>query len=289
MLLKTFLLIVVFLELLLSNTLNKEYFINSRDIKLSQIIPHAKKDVILFSLEEGKHTKRVKSKDLIKLLKNKGYDSYTSKSNYIQFTKRSPIDISKIKKSIIRFYQKAYKDIEIKQISIMPRNYLESLPKNYVTNIQKKSVLYNHGTLYIKTKQNKKIFFDYNIDASLSVYVAKDDIKRDVELSAINCVKKSIILNRFRDVPIINIYNNTIQTKKPIKSGNVITIRDIQKLSLVKRGSDVTTVLNTEGITLSFSTKAQKDGKLGDTITVKNSNGKKFTVKVIGKNMTEVK
>ncbi len=95
MLLKIFFFIVIFLELLSGNTLNKDYYVNSNDINLSQIIPHVNSDAVLFSFEQGKYTKRVKSKDLIKDLKSYGYGTYTSKSNYIKFTKKSPIDTSK--------------------------------------------------------------------------------------------------------------------------------------------------------------------------------------------------
>jgi|FLOH01.1.fsa_nt_gi flagellar basal body P-ring formation protein FlgA len=288
MLLKIFFFIVIFLELLFGNTLNKDYYVNSNDINLSQIIPHVNSDAVLFSFEQGKYTKRVKSKDLIKDLKSYGYGTYTSKSNYIKFTKKSPIDTSKIKKYIKDFYKKIYPSIDIKQIFIMPRTYIESLPHEYLINIQKKNSLYNHGTLYIKTKQQKKIFFDYTIDANVDVYVAKNNIKRDTELSAINCVKKSIILDKFRATPLQNLKNNAVQTKISIRHGNIITLRDIRKLSVVKRGSFVTTILNSDGMSLSFSAKAETEGMLGDIITVQKSDGKKIKVRVTGRNMAEV-
>lgn len=288
MVLKIFFLIVVFLELLSAGILNKDYYVNSNDINLSQIVSDISSDVVLYSFDEGKYTKRVKSTDLIEKLKSYGYDSYTSKSNYVKFTKKSPIDIKKIEKYIKEFYKRIYPTIDIKQISIMPRAYIESLPNKYIINIQAKNSLYNYGTLYIKTQEQKKIFFDYTIDASVDVLVAKNNIKRDTELSVINCIKKSIILDRFRATPLENLQNGSVQSKVSIKEGSIITLRDIQKLSVVKRGSFVTTTLKSDGISLSFSGKAETDGIVGDIITVQKSDGKKLKVLVTGRNMAEV-
>lgn len=288
MLFKTFLFIAVFLELLFGNTLEKDYYVSSNDINLSQIVLHVSSDRVLFSFEQGKYTKRVKSKDLIKELKSYGYDGYTAKDNYIKFTKKSPIDTSKIKKYIIDFYKKIYPTIDIKEIFVMPRTYIESLPNEYIVNIQENDSLFNHGTLYIKIKEQKKIFFDYTISASLDVYIAKNDIKRDTELSALNCTKKSIILDKFRATPLQDLNNNTLQSKAGIKMNSIITFRDIRQLSIVKRGSYVTTMLDEDGIVLSFSAKAETDGRLGDIIAVQKSDGKKLKVRITGKNMAEV-
>ena len=289
MLSKIFFLLIVFIGLLHASNFNKNYYISTNDINLSIIVPHVSKDIILYSLNTKKHTKRIKSKHLIKKLKLYGYDSFTSKYSYIKFTKLSPINTSKIKNYIKEIYSKTYLDIKIKNISIFTRSYISSLPQNYTINMQEKSSLYKDGTLYIKTAKNKKIFFDYNIDATINVYVTKHRIKRGTELSLLNCVKKNIILNKFKSKPIQNLQKNTIQSKKSIKTGDVITFRDIQKLSIVKRGSFVTIILKEKGIALSFSAKAKSNAKLGDTITVQRSNGKKLRVVVIGKNMAEVR
>jgi flagella basal body P-ring formation protein FlgA len=289
MLLKIFFLFTVFFELLFSNSLNSDYYVNSNDINLSVIVPDVKKDIILFSILQGKYTKRVKSKDLIKQLKFIGYDSYTSESNYIKFTKKSPIDISKIKKHIEEFYNNAYKNIEIKQISIVPRSYIKSLPDEYIIDIQKRNSLRNYGILYIKTKEQKKIFFDYTISAKVNVYIAKQRIKRDVKLSTINCTKKSIILDKFRDIPLQTLPEEAIQSKKQIRRGDIITLRDIRKLSLVKRGSYVNVTLNSANMIISFSAIAQQDAKLDDIITVQKNDGQKLKVRVIGKNTAEMR
>ena len=170
----------------------------------------------------------------------------------------------------------------------MPRSYIESFEDEYTPNLQVKNSLLNHGTLYIKTNQQKKIFFDYTIDAKIDVYIAKNNIKKDTELSPLNCIKKSIILDKLKAMPLEHLPDHALQSKTNIRSGSILTTKDIRKLYLIKRGSYVNTTLNERGMVISFSAKAENNGKLGAIITVQTDDGKKLKVRVTGKNMAEV-
>ena len=268
--------------------LNSNYYVQGREIMLSNIVENPKEDVQLFRIEKSRYSKRVKSKDIIKILQSNGIKDYKSKHPYIQFTKKSPINIEKIKNAIEKVYKEKYTHIKIKNISVEPRSYIEILPKKYETVLKSKSHLSKDGTLYIKTDDKKKIFFNYKIDAEVVAYEAKEDIKRNMELTNINCKKKSIILDKFRAMPLQNILKGTIQSMHNIKSGTTLTTRDAQGLYLVKRGSNVNVTLNSSNLAISFSAEALQNGRLADIITVMKSNGKKMKVRVIGKHRVEV-
>lgn len=277
------------LELFGSSVLNSSYYIDSNDINLSHIVPHAKKDINLFSFRDEKNSKRVKSKELIKLLKTHGYNSVSSKSRYVKFHKKSPVNLSVIKNEIEKLYRSKYINIDIKNISVRPRAYIKSLPQNYQVSIQSRDHLSNSGTLYIKTPQRKKIFFNYHINAVVTLFVARKNIKKDVELSSVNSRKESVILDKFRAMPLQDIRRGTIQTKHNIKKDTLITLRDIQPLSIVRRGSRVSVSLTSNSISISFIAKALQDGKLNDIITIQKSNKKRLKARVIGKNRVEIR
>jgi flagella basal body P-ring formation protein FlgA len=267
--------------------LESEYYVPSDEIKLSSILPQSQNDVLLFNITEGRDTKRVQSKELITLLKSYGYHDVKSKSQYVQFTKQGLFDSSKMKNEIIKIYKQRYKQIEIESLEIHSRGYLDSLPQEYSVNMQSKSHLKNEGMFYIKTPQNKKIFFDFTIKGKLDVYFARENIKRNAELSSINAVKKSIILDKFQAQPIQNIANGTVQSKHNIKKGTLLTSRDIVELQLVRRGSEVSVLLESENMSISFSAEALEDGVYEQIIEVQKQNGVKVKVKVIGKNRGE--
>jgi flagella basal body P-ring formation protein FlgA len=289
MFIKFLVLIFISINLYAVNSLKNSYYVDSRTINLSIITSDTKNSQHIYSIDLDKHTKRVKAKDLIKLLKKHGYDKYNFKGSYINFILKSPIDTSRIKKSIYNYYMQNYEDIEILEISVHPRAYINSLPKEYIVNIRQKDFLSNSGVINIKTQKKRKIFFNYRVNARLNIYVSKKKIKKGVALSAINSSKKSIILDKFRAKPIQSIQKDSFESKYHISKDKILTIRDVKTLSVVKRNSFITVNLYSDNMAITFGAKALQDGKVNDIISVQKNNGKRFKVRVIGKNKAEIR
>ncbi|MCW8955176.1 MAG: flagellar basal body P-ring formation chaperone FlgA [Sulfurimonas sp.] len=289
MLIKFLILILISLNANAQNTLNKIYYVDSKTINLSSIIPDARNDTKLFKIDDSDYSKRIKTKDLLKILKKHGYSDYKSKNSYTNFILKSPIDTSKIELALKNYYEKEYDEIEIRSIVVQPRSYTTSLPDKYTVNMRRKDYLQNSGVINIKTPQNKKIFFNYYIDAVVSVYVSRKKIKKDVELSAINSSKKSIILDKFRARPIQNIEKGSMQSKHNIRKNKILTRRDVEELSVIRQNSFINVSIYSDNMAITFSAKALQDGKVNDTIRVEKSNGERLKVKVVGKNRAEIR
>jgi len=287
MFLKVFLLFFLSYSLFAENFLKSEYEILGDDINLSCIIPDIKNDTKLYTITPGRHTRKVKSSQLITLLKKHGVKDFSAKHKYTYFTQLSPIDTSKIEAEIKKIYLQKYKNIQIKSIKVRPRAYLESLPKNYRIKMQSKNHLKRDAVVSIISDKNRQLFFDYTLDAIVDVYVARKDIDRNSELSNLNSVKKSIILDQFKAMPIEDIKRGRLQTKRHVKTGTVLTTRDIEELELVKRGANVNVTLNNSNLAISFSAKALESGVFGDIIRVEQKNSRVLKVKITGKNRGE--
>ncbi len=269
-------------------TLKETYYVSTNDINLSVVLPKTKQDLKLYSIEPNRYTKRVPSKELLKLLSRYGYSDLKAQSRFIKFIKKSPVNLSNIQKKIKKFYKKKYENINIKHIDLTPRGYIRSLPKEYEVTLPSKAHLRDHGTLYIKTDDKKKIFFDYKLKADLKVYVAKHTIKRDAELSVTNVTKKSIMLKKFKAMPLQSLKKELYQTKHSIKRGVIITLRDIKKLDLLRRGSSVHVSLHNGNVVIEFVAKALHNAKLGETTTLQRADGKRIKAVVTGKNKAEI-
>lgn len=289
LMLSKILLTLLFSFKLFALTLDSTYYIDSRNIKLRDIIPKASYDVTLYKIQQHRHTKRIKSKEIIELLKKHDIKDVRASSSYIKFVKKSPIDTSQIKTKIIKFYKGKYPSIKINSIALMPRSYIKSLPSQYEVIMQKKAHLSNTGTLSIKTLEKKKLFFDYVIDAKLYIYTSRKNTQKGDRLSALNTTKKSIQLDKFRAMPINTEHLNTTQSKRNLKMNSIVTLRDIETLNLVKRGANVSVSFEDKNINISFSAKALQNGKLNDIITVQKRNKQRLKVKVIAKNRVEIK
>ena len=269
-------------------TLGDSYYVDSKNIKLQDIIPDASYDLTLYKIEANRYTKKIKSDELIELLKEHGIRDLVASSRYVHFTQKSPIDTSKIKTEIIKYYTSKYPSIDIKSISLTSRGYIQELPKDYEVHLQSKAYLRNDGTLSIKTIDKKKLFFDYVLDAQLSIYIAKREVQRGTRLSLVNMTKTNIKLDEFKAIPIDDTHLNMSQSKRKFKTDTIITTRDIHDLTLVKRGSNVNVSFYDKHINISFSAKALQNGKLNDIITVEKRNKKRLSAKVLAKNKVEV-
>lgn len=289
--LKNFILFVfLYLNLLADNSiiLDDTYYIENHKINLSSIVPDLLVDSELYIIEENRHSLRVKTTDLLKILKIKGYQNYISKHRYVNFIVQNKIDTSKIDIELGEYYKKKYKDIEIKSITVTPMSYTTTLPEDFVVNIQDGSYLSKKGILSIKTPENKKIFLNYTIDAEISLFLSSKQIRKDEEISLSNSSIKKIKLEKLKDTPVQNIETSSFQAKHYIAENMILTARDIQALILVKRNSFVSVSVNDRNMVISTEAKALDNGKLNDIINIQKSDKVKLKAKVVGKNMVEI-
>jgi len=284
------LIVFIFLYLDLSANIELEdtYYVDNREINTTVITKDTKNSFYLYSIENDSNIKRIKGKDLIKLLSDHGYKNYYTKKSYINFILKSPVDLLPLKLKLKEYYEKNYDFIDIEDISIEPRSHISSLPQNYIFDIRNRDFLSKNGVANIKTEDNKKIFFDYYIRANITVYISKESIKKESEISALNYTKKSIPLDRFKAKPIQNIEKVMLQAKRHIPKNTILTINDIESLDVVKRDEMINVSMKKEGMNITFSAKALQDAKVDDIIKVQNSNGKILKVKVTGTKSAEL-
>lgn len=287
---KTILPFLLFFNLYAAETLLLEdsYFVDSREINASIITNDKRNDFLLLQIPKESHTKKIKTKELLGVLKEHGYKNFDSKRSYINFTLKSPIDTSFMEAKVRENYEKNYKNIEIERILITPRSFMDTLPKEYTIHLKNRDFLYSSGVLHIKTSDNKKLFFDYEVKAYLSVLISNESIEKEMKISPLNYNSKRILLDKFRDRPLQSLEQTSMQAKRRIPKETILTIRDVELLDLVKKDSTITVNMSGEGMNIAFSAKALQDGKLDDIIKIQNSSQKILKARVTGSEMAEL-
>ncbi len=268
--------------------LERNYVVEGNMIMLSDLVQDPKEDLLLYSIEPSKNIKRVSSAELLERLKAAGYDSFRSSYSYIEFAKKSDVDLSSIEESLRAHFLSKYKGLEIKKITIRPKGYLKDLPSEYSFGIQEREYLKSSGYCFITTPTRSKIFFAYEIDAALEIYFSSKLIEKGSKLSALNLTKKRVAFVSFRASPLQDLGTEGFEAKHRVKKGTLLTLRDVVPLHLIKRGEQVNVTLQNGSLNISFSAKALSAGRLGETITVENSQKKRIKVRVIGKNRAEL-
>ena len=276
----------VFVSLQASEYLKEKYFTPTNDINLSLITNDTKNDKTIYHIERDRYLKRVRSKDLLRLLQQNGYRRFKAKRSYVTFIKLSSVDLSPIRQKLTDYFKKNYKQIDIHSLKIIPKMRIEKLPKEFTFKVRSNALLNSHGTVSIITPKKKQIFFEYFLDATLPVYKAKKKIARGEVLSLQNLSKERIRFERFRAMPVQQI--SGLQAKHHITKGKLITKRDVERVDLVRRGEFVSVILKESDLEIDMSAKALQAGGLNDIILIQNRRGKKLRVRVIGKNLVEI-
>lgn len=269
-------------------TLDETIMIQENTINISDIIPHAMSDATLYQLDANRYTKRIKAQDVIEKLKEYGYHNIEASSRYINFIKQSPVNLKPIEEHILHYYKEHYPSMRFNSLRVTPRGYVEEMSHNYTIVLSKKAHLKRSGTLYVKTDDKKKIFFDYTIDVVVSVSITKESVKQGNAFSKANTTLKQITLERFRDDPVLIEPQTSLQAKHHIRANEIITIRDVAERTLILRGARISVKLLDANMNIEFSAEALEDGKLNDIITIQNAKGKKMRAKVVGQNLVEV-
>ncbi|MDA7816702.1 flagellar basal body P-ring formation chaperone FlgA [Sulfurimonas sp.] len=288
MFIKYFLLLSLPIFLYATNSIKSTYYVDSEYVMLRDVIPQADSTVTLFKIKEHRHSKKISSKEFVKILDRLGFKDYSYKGKFVRFIKKSPIETSKIMNALKEYYEQMYETIDIRNIEVQPREYMRTLPKEYTIKIKDRDYLQKSGTISIRTSKNKKYFFNYSIDALIDIHVSRKKIKKGSELSNINTSVKKVVLDRFKSKPLQLLEAQKYQAKHHIAKESLITHRDIQELRLIRRDQNVNITLLSERMNITFSAQSLQSGKLNDIIKVQKSNGKILKVRVTGKNRAEM-
>lgn len=288
MLFKLFIFFLISFNLHANIELEGVYYVESREVNSSVVTQDEKGGFHILTIAESDYLAKIKSKDLVELLHKNGYKNYEHKSSYVNFVLKSPIDTSLIKKRVWEYYEKKYDAIEIEDVVVEPRAYMQTIPDEYVVEIRERDYLFKNGTISIKTPQNMKYFFDYRIKAYVTIYESREKIKKDTRITPLHYMQKRVLLDRFRDKPLQNIDNTQLQAKRHIPQGRVITHNDVELFDVVRRDAMINVSMFKEGMVITFSAKALQDAKVNDIIKVQNSNGKILKVRVTGNNRAEL-
>jgi len=288
MLFKLFLLLFISFNLHADIELEGVYYVDNREVNSSVVTGDEKNSFHILTIANSDYLAKIKSKELVDMLHKNGYKNYAHKSSYVNFVLKSPIDTSLIKRRLRDYYEKEYETIEIIDIIVEPRAYMETLADEYTVEIRERDYLRRDGTLGIKTPQNMKYFFNYYIKAYITVYESREKIKKETKITPLHYKQKKVILDRFRAKPLQNIENIPLQAKRHIPKNRILTYNDVESLEVVRKDAMINVTMLKEGMVITFSAKALQDAKVNDIIKVQNSNGKILKVRVTGNNRAEL-
>ncbi len=259
------------------------YCINGDKIYLHHIYPSIKEDGLLLKFSKNSDSIKLNSSQIVDILDQRGYKVEDKSGGVINFKKDCQNHLENVKDKLQQAFQSTYPSIFIQELKIKPRN---SLPSDFSLyrfkniSISKSQLKKTKGTFiahYETTNAHiKNIYINFEIKASISVFIASRNISKNQVLNASNCLKESISLEKLPYRPLQTFKQNTFVAKFNIKQGSILSTHQFRTKLLLSRGSIVEAFIKDGALSLQVEAKALEGGDKGDLIRIKTRDGKVF-------------
>jgi len=283
-----FLFLLAFFVNLNGYELAENYSYRNTVIHSTDLFPEISQKFEILKIPSDKEQYRVDAKVIAKTFELNGITLDISKIRYVNFTKHSPVDFTPLKIQLETMLHEYYPSIRIEEITIIPRGYLSSLPKEVRGVFDDRFYQHASGTFYILDGQGLRRYLDYSVRATVSVLHTTQKISRRERLSGFNTLLKPIPFVSFKDKPLTALPDSPSRFRSNLKPGQPLTLRNIETVPLVLKNEKVIVEVRNESVVVEFGATATQEGLLYDIITIQKSDGKRAKAKVIGENRVEL-
>ncbi len=206
----------------------------------------------------------------------------------------TPLPTKNIKELIKNSYTKQYPTIKINSIRV---TQIAKTPKRF-DNFREEEIILspaslkrNRATLsvlYSSPQKDKKIYFKYQIKATIDLYKANQVIKRGEALTIDNLTLHTTPFQSLLAQPISKLDLNEYSAKRTIKKNRIITTLDIKKSIDIQKNQKVNALISDGELKIMFQATSLQAGNIGDIIKIKRSKNKILRAKIKSKNSVEV-
>ncbi len=288
MILRLLFILTMSLSLFAAMQLEQEYHFSDHKIYSTTLFPGLKDKFILFNINNNRTKYRVKSSKIETLFKKHNLQLNLGNVRYVNFIKKSPINTLALASLIKKRYEAFYLNLHVNYVTVTPRTYLKTLDPNFELILNDNNLKRSKGVFSIKTSKKQRLFFDYELDATLDVYLALHPMGRGDTLSPLNAIKKQVKFGSFNALPLNHINTKEYRLKRSVKKNHVLTQRDIEAYPIVKKGNSVLVELRSGSIVLEFTAIASQDGSKNDIISIQKKDGRRIKARVIAPGRVEI-
>ncbi len=270
--------------------LKEIYIIDSSIVTLKDLnISNSK--IGLLTLKAGRAKWSVPAFRVVAKLKDFGYSCKPPNSSMIIFKLKRKRSFPKLETFLKRRYKEFYPTLTVDSVTIEPtgssaQNF--SLKPECEVRLSQKVFRKKRGTFTVKCN-DKRYYFRYSLKGTISVYKANHQIKKDKIIDSKSVRPDKIEFDSFYAPPVVgDIYGRYI-ARQNIASGKVVTSANAEPLPAVLKNSRVKCFYKEGTVVIEFDALALQNGNIGDTVTVKKSDGKVLKGDVVGKEKVEIK
>ena len=236
---------------------------------------------------EGMRAAKIESKRLYEILTS-NFKTYKDKSGgSVVFVKNCQI-MDEIQMHFLRAISDEYPGISVSDLSISPQNKLPAnfkdlVFKNIFLNDQNSQKGVFRASFEDVDLSLKSLYFKFSFNAKMPVFITINSMNTNHILSLLDYQPTMIEFSKWPRDALSGLSAATLITKIQIKSGEILTKRQFNAISLVKKGEMLNAVLIEGGVNIIAEVKALEDGNLGDMIKIRTKDNKILEATVSGK------
>jgi len=268
--------------------LAKNYEYDKNIIYSDDLFPEIPKKFEILKIPSDSDHYRLDALIIAKAFELNGITIDTTKTRYVNFTKRSPVDFTPLREQLEKMFKERYPTIDINQTTISSRGYLAALPKNVQGKFDERFYQNATGTFYYFDNQGIRHYLDYTIRAMIGILHVSQKVSRKERLSGFNTILKPIPFTSFKDIPLTSMPEQPARFRSNLKAGQLLTVRNIETVPLVLKNEKIIVEVHDEGVIVEIGATATQEGSLYDIITILKNDGKRAKAKVIGENRVEL-
>lgn len=273
-----------------------KYCINGKNINLSDIVKNTKKDILLFKMPYRATSFKIPTIKLVSKLNELNITNFDNTSGVIEFKKYCNTDklLKNEKNALKKYFAKKYKNIDILSLHVMPKSTLNddfsNLTLQQINNVRMHKNKGSFVALY-KNKKNmhKNIYFTFDIKANIKAYKAIRKIPNHSLLDTKFYEQVMIEIENIPKNPIQTIKSNTLIAKFDIKKGTILTTKQFNKKTLIRKGDVLQSYFKDKNLILQTQAQALENGNLGDVIKIRTNDGKIFDALIKAKKVVKIR
>ena len=270
------------------DVLKQAYTFKEPKIYSSDLVSGCPKRFEILQIPDGKTTYRINAQIIAKTYELNGCSVDVGSVRYVNFTKQTALDLSPLKQQLMDFFISTYPTMNIQNINIFPRGFIEFIPENSKAVFDQDMAGRNDGIFYVLDKSGLRRYFDFSLEASLNVLHTNQKINRNQILSSGNTSLKLVPFTQFRGIPLSTLPDQTQRFRRSLREDIPIIDRYLEPLPIVLKGSKVSVQVKSGLVIVEFVGTATQEGALYDIITIEKSDKKREKAKVIGENQVEL-
>ncbi|MGE4295271.1 MAG: flagellar basal body P-ring formation chaperone FlgA [Campylobacterales bacterium] len=203
------------------------------------------------------------------------------------------LDLQALKTVLREQFLAHYPQMHIAEITVRPQSFIDVAGLELIeVVVAENSLRRNQGTFQAWYGQNgqglKRLFFAYEVAASLQAFAATRQINGGGIVGADNVRETIIAFETLSDRPLAADKLGRVAAKGRIAAGDVIFQNRVALVPDVRKNGRIRVELIESGIRLTFLATAQRDAQIGESVEVKDDAGRSFTVRVISKELARV-